>query len=224
MAHCSEEELEASIKEQTKEIQEQKTSNQDLPGSRWFLQRNNEWFGPFSLAEIGSLNWVSLQTPFKTHDATKQGMVKDEPILKTIVWNQRGNNFCPVCSIELQKMNYENEQIRTCYSCQGALLNENQAGVILIRRMAKIPSNVYDLARGMLAKQVDKSISWQKVTESQNQNSFLCPNCSHRMQTRLFNAFHPVVIDKCLSCGSIWFEEGELDLIQAMYEIHNSKS
>ena len=48
-----------------------------------------------------------------------------------------------------------------------------------------------------------------------------CPRCPHgtgRMMRMFYTAAYHVEIDKCLYCGSIWFDKDELEVLQCLIE------
>lgn len=40
-----------------------------------------------------------------------------------------------------------------------------------------------------------------------------CPNCGHDLQKASYPKFEHVKMKKCVNCGGVWLEKGELDVI-----------
>ncbi len=53
--------------------------------------------------------------------------------------------------------------------------------------------------RERLKRQMEKELHWMK-----------CPKCGADLQEELLRG---IVVDVCTSCGGIWFDKGELDLL-----------
>jgi heat shock protein HtpX len=226
MAHCSTEEFECSIQGQIKEVKNESASmltDAQSPGRRWLLEKDGQWLGPFTLAEIGMINWLNLQTVVKKWGTDISMSAGDDPDLKIIAQNKTitRSQICPICKIPLEEIRYEKEQLQVCHSCKGTLISEDQASVIMMRRENSPGPEAMALAGRVQSQQVDLDVSWQKIGQPSTQNGYVCPHCLKTMKTKAFNLYYPVVVDKCLSCGFMWFEPGELEFLQALYEVKN---
>ncbi|MBI4669321.1 MAG: zf-TFIIB domain-containing protein, partial [Elusimicrobia bacterium] len=60
------------------------------------------------------------------------------------------------------------------------------------------------------------SAFWQP--QAQNAWQLACPACGKKMRRQFFVHSYPVEIDLCVSCGGIWFDVQELELLQYIYE------
>lgn len=220
MAHCSTKEFDEMMGSQVEAVESDAI---DHSLKRWFLQKEDQWLGPFTLPEIGMINWLRPQTPVKRWGTNDVTSAQDDPDLKMISKNKNieQSSLCPVCKILLEKVSYEKEIVRKCSSCLGFLIDENQAGVVMMRREIKPGPEAFELARREEAKLIDQNVSWAKINQTYPQNGFVCPHCLKSMKTKAFNLYYPIVIDKCFSCGHMWFERGELELLQAFYEVKN---
>lgn len=45
-----------------------------------------------------------------------------------------------------------------------------------------------------------------------------CPACTGKMTPRPFNYSYVLPVEKCLSCGQIWFDADELEILQILIE------
>jgi uncharacterized protein (DUF983 family) len=48
--------------------------------------------------------------------------------------------------------------------------------------------------------------------------SGFCPACGYGLRPRPYNYQYVLPVDKCLSCGEIWFDADELEILQALVE------
>ncbi|MBF0491097.1 MAG: M48 family metalloprotease [Candidatus Omnitrophica bacterium] len=225
MAQYSREDLDQSVGQQLKDSEIEFPTDLENPyaGKRWMLERDNKWVGPFVLADMGMVHWLRPMTRVKRWGNDQIQLASEDEDLKLIALSMdtKGQkDLCPSCKVDLKVVVYEHEELKLCSSCEGVVVSEDQTGSILIRKEAAISEEVYSLARRIQGQEINQNINWDKLTQLQTQNKLDCPNCCKVMKTRPFNMIYPsVVIDKCLACGSMWFEKGELDLLQALYEL-----
>ena len=107
---------------------------------------------------------------------------------------------CPICRQSLQHAVIEDHPALACRSCRGVLIAQ-PAFAELVKRyrqrhapepdQAPTPINPEDLHR---------------VTR--------CPCCERVMETHPYYGPGAVVIDTCAACGLIWFDHGELGVIE----------
>jgi Zn-finger nucleic acid-binding protein len=194
---------------------------ESFPLGKWFLQNEKQWYGPFTLIEIGGVEWLRPDTLVKVKGSDQIISAKDDPELKYVAANKfkPTSGLCPACSIALKAYDYEGLTISYCDNCQGKLLNEDQVGMALNRKREIFSEDVLLIARSVMDQ--GNLLDIKKDFSIKRRESFLCPNCcnqKNRMITRFFNPMYPVVIDKCNACGCVWFEKNELEVLQAIFE------
>ncbi len=107
---------------------------------------------------------------------------------------------CPGCHQSLRQAVIEDQAALACGECRGVLIAQIAFAELVTRyrqqaaagpERAPTPINVEDLHR---------------VTR--------CPSCDCVMETHPYYGPGAVVIDTCASCGLIWFDHGELAVIE----------
>lgn len=110
---------------------------------------------------------------------------------------------CPVCGSELERTTYESLGVMRCGNCHGYLIDRNRATGVRNRR----EKTVQELM-------VEAKLEMQPDSEE----ALRCPRCRRKMKkikTRWTSGF---VLDDCDACSLLWFDGGELALMQLQYE------
>ena len=106
---------------------------------------------------------------------------------------------CPVCEAALVDGLMEARRVLHCKRCRGVLVSNDDFLVIIRRRRARFdeppdpasPVNVEELKR-----------------------KTLCPQCRRRMETHPYYGPGNAVIDTCSRCKLIWFDGGEIGVLE----------
>jgi Zn-finger nucleic acid-binding protein len=131
-------------------------------------------------------------------------------------------NLCPRCRVPLAEAFYEGVGIRICGRCGGRLVDAASVDRIVARREVAFSEPLREKARRFRETAIRNPLRRQKI-ESALAADVPCPNCGYRMAARPYNYEYFVPVDKCLSCGKIWFDADELETLQILIEDRTAK-
>lgn len=109
---------------------------------------------------------------------------------------------CPVCDVDLERVEYEGFQIWSCPDCDGHSLSQFRLEGIK-RSIAASPEQLGDEAK-----------SYRGSTGER----LRCPGCRARMRKELVKGRIVVEVDRCEFCEELWLDAGELAMLQLAYE------
>ena len=119
--------------------------------------------------------------------------------------------ICPACrAIALTPVPYEGVIVEACDACGGYWLDgERLRHIIHARQVHFGRANCELIARqprspGIPAGEVERQLS--------------CPRCSCAMAVLNYAQDSGIIINRCPSCGGLWFDRGELDKVQMLVE------
>jgi len=224
-------ELQAQEEEELKERQKQYQTD-NAPSGLWMAKNEKGgWLGPFNLQTLTSFEWVNPQTMVKQVGQTAflpllqlplyvKMMEKDHQQRKMDV-----THICPACSGELQDIKYEHITILKCQQCEGSILDENQIGAILHRKEEKFDERIQGMAQALLKEpQINNN---QSLIFQESDRQYCCGKCKDqpkKWRKCLFNRYYHIEIDKCMTCGKVWFDKDELEVMQCIFEIRDAQS
>ncbi|HUS40176.1 MAG: zf-TFIIB domain-containing protein [Pirellulales bacterium] len=110
---------------------------------------------------------------------------------------------CPLCSTELRRTTYEGLPLFACDTCSGYLVATNRVSAIERRREKNAEDLMQEAAPAKL---------------KDNQEALRCPRCRGRMMKEFAKSPAEFHIDTCERCDVVWFDAGELALIQLTFE------
>ena len=114
---------------------------------------------------------------------------------------------CPVCRIPLCRIEYENVPIHICPDCRGSLVDMMRFRAIAVRREKTWTEPQKRRIEAETAAQAPMPLGQQ------------CPKCLMPMKATAVpmggSAFR---IEVCQPCELLWFDRGQLDLAQILYE------
>lgn len=114
--------------------------------------------------------------------------------------------LCPACNIPLCRVDYEDVTVHLCPDCRGALVEALRVGTIKRRRVRRWSAQ-------------ERSAAASRALQSDRAETVRCPKCLVRMAKEAVRlgdgAFH---VDRCDACRLVWFDAGELELVQILYE------
>jgi len=110
---------------------------------------------------------------------------------------------CPTCESKLVRSKYLGANIRQCLDCNGMLLDSKRAKSIEKRINKDVE---------LLVKEAEASDVNDAIVELR------CPACRAPMDKEQIEElnFH---VDECGNCDRVWFDGGELALLQLAFEI-----
>jgi len=132
-----------------------------------------------------------------------------------------GEHPCPHCRTGLTEVNYEGAPAWRCSYCEGIFVADRAISRILIRRDMTFSEDVVRLAEAA-TKQKDLFQKGRARFKKENPFILTCPKCANKMRRQFFVYSYPIEIDRCISCGGVWFDKMELETLQYIYE-HKDK-
>ncbi|MBM3293871.1 MAG: hypothetical protein FJY82_05020 [Candidatus Aminicenantes bacterium] len=198
----------------------------DEPRKDWLIETAERTDrGPFSLEEL--LVLPSFRPTAKITNAAEGVSAKawDFPQVREGLRrirqgrpaNPDGLGLCPRCRTALAGSFYEGVPVMTCRSCGGKLAHQAEMDRILARREVGFSPELLAEADAfrkayLLGPERGKKEAVKPGTAR------LCPNCGYGMRPRPYNYQYVIPVDKCLSCGEIWFDANEIEILQALVE------
>lgn len=121
---------------------------------------------------------------------------------------------CPRCRISgLRETEYEGSPALECRFCKGFLLKQGVLERIIARHEKEFSEEEV-----MNAKKIWLASHRKNLKESCLWPHIKCSLCEGEM-IKSFHTLHTrIVIDRCLKCGAIWCDPGELEMIQMIVE------
>ncbi len=216
------------------------TGREEAPGAPaagnearvWMLAGAGDkaWEGPFSVAELLCRPRFSAIMRVRNEQEGVEARAREFPQIRLALHNLARKkplapgrqNLCPRCRIPLSEMFYEGVGIRVCGRCGGRLVDAAAVDRIVARREVAFSDVLREKARRFREAAVRNPLRRQKI-ESALAADVPCPNCGYRLAARPYNYQYFVPVDKCLSCGKIWFDADELETLQILIEERTAK-
>jgi Zn-dependent protease with chaperone function/Zn-finger nucleic acid-binding protein len=131
------------------------------------------------------------------------------------VSGERGK--CPHCRTPLADDFYEGVPIQYCRHCAGKLVDGDIVDRILARTEVGFSDDLRGKAEEFRERFLRNPIKTMKINDRSEAHP-ACPGCGYNMAPRPFNYQYFVPVKKCLSCGRIWFDADELEILQILVE------
>lgn len=124
------------------------------------------------------------------------------------------SNKCPRCFKPLTEVLYEGAPAMSCGVCGGISSKRDAVARILARENYSFPKEVKDMADSL------QKVQWLSPRPNfyKIQDPLDCPYCGKKMSRGFFSYGLPVEVDRCINCGGIWFDRGELEMLQYLIE------
>ncbi len=188
------------------------------------------WEGPFTVPELLCRPRFSAIMRVRNTQEGIEARAREFPQIRIALHNLARKkplapgrqNLCPRCRVPLGEAFYEGVGIRVCGRCGGRLVDAASVDRIVARREVDFSGPLREKARLFREKAVRNPLKRQKI-ESALAADVPCPNCGYRMAARPYNYQYFVPVDKCLSCGKIWFDADELEVLQILIEDREAK-
>jgi len=206
-----------------------------VPGDEprvWMLAGAAEgtWEGPFATAELLGRPRFSPIMRVKNLQEGVEARAREFPQVRVALHDLARKkplapgrrNLCPRCRIPLAETFYEGVGVRVCGRCGGRLVDAAGVDRIVARREVAFSDALREKARRFREAAVRNPLRRQKI-ESALAADVPCPACGFRLAARPYNYQYFVPVDKCLSCGKIWFDADELEVLQILIEERASK-
>jgi len=238
MAHTTPEAIAAQVFEERKLRLEYKTvvtpavTPPPLPGEK--PAENREWImfrkdgsesKLLSLAELVEAEGFSPSGRIKNVNEGLEGRASDFPQIRDALRRRRQGrpaefpsfNLCPRCRIPLGSSFYESVPIRVCRRCGGKSADAADMNRIIARREVGFSEELIRKAEAFRKELILDPAAPRKKAAPPDER-LTCPACGCLMRARPYNYQYFVPVDKCLSCGCIWFDADELEILQALIE------
>lgn len=112
---------------------------------------------------------------------------------------------CPICKIQIERIPYEGVGVHHCGKCGGYWLTKISLDAILNRRELVMPPAV----QAQMLKMAEESNTIRKL---------ICLVCGVEMVKTPFKQWSAVQLDRCPRCEGLWFDRGELEKCQLIWE------
>jgi heat shock protein HtpX len=189
----------------------------------WNVLVDQEWRGPFGLEELQKMGLLTPEMWVRAEGFQKVQHAYEEEVLRPLFSREdhgdaaHKNFLCPHCRVLLDELYYEGVPVRKCSHCGGTFAPGRKISRILIRRDKTFDEETIRLAK-MTISERDKRIDNFYKQKTANAWVFDCPQCGSKMRRQFFVYSYPVEIDRCISCGGVWFDQQELEVLQYIYE------
>jgi hypothetical protein len=97
-------------------------------------------------------------------------------------------------------------------------VRENDVKRIIIRQEVGFSDRIKKIAEGI---QKEEQLKGFKTISRDPRTLFACPKCQHRrakMLRMFYTEVYRVEVDKCFTCGLLWFDQDELEVLQYLIE------
>jgi heat shock protein HtpX len=228
MARVSITELDAKARKRAEDTQES-------PQPTYYaMNPQQQWQGPFSMAELGALPWLSPLTWVTTGDKEAVERSWKDPLINAIftarLSQQEGvasDFICPSCRQPLVMESYEGTQVYQCRFCAGTLVENSKIPRILARTGRERPCSgrVNALSKTVVKENRLRHAQQKLATRDKSPIQHLaCPKCKNPMYRGFYSLALLIEIDRCSFCGLTWFDQDELEMLQCLIASRGSSS
>ncbi len=191
-------------------------------GSYYALDNKQQWQGPFSLAQLSAMPWLTARTWLSGEDGRPAFRAADCEFITGALSLRMGSAsgyICPNCSQPLQKIEYEGTQVHQCVSCGGTLVENDKIPRIIARQEKKCTDRVKALA-GAVLRDNQRAMTISKVTgrDTRQKAGNRCQKCGNVMFRTFYSGAYLIEIDRCNMCRITWFDADELEMLQCLIE------
>ena len=233
MAHISPEAFEREMASQAHRepprqlVEEHALIAQDDTSTRWFFWLNGSWQGPWTLQEFVARQDVTPETWVRREGEERTLPAYQDPqLLKTLrIRYNPGNSVqpaageCPNCHIHLTQLLYEGVPLDQCPACHGCYVTPSQMSRIFAREEYDFPESIKRLAKSLPAVRSSQRIIRKFNTLPSNRlPDRRCPSCGAAVLRKFYTEAYLVEVEQCWACGLTWLDQGELELLQYLYE------
>ena len=222
MVHMSIKELDAkaSSKSETTNM-----SNASEP-LHYALNPKHQWQGPYSLAELTTLPWLSPLTWVSREPGRQIERASENASINTLFANHLKQTsgetsafLCPSCRQSLLRVPYEKTKVFQCNFCGGILVEDIKIPRLIIRRERNYTERIKSLAQAVIADNQKRiALKILKNTDIKTKHLIACPKCKNPMFRTFYSLAYLIEIDRCNLCNLTWFDTDELEMLQCLIE------
>lgn len=181
--------------------------------------------GPMTIGELIEAGGFSPSVRVKNQADGLEGRAGDFSEIRDAVRRRRQGRpmdvnrlgQCPRCRVALGDSHYEGVPIGLCRRCGGKSVDPRGMNRIIARREIGFSADLVHKAEAFRDEQFLNPAARTKTPVSR-ENRLTCPSCGCPMIPRPFNYQYFIPVDKCGSCGRIWFDADELEILQILIE------
>lgn len=126
---------------------------------------------------------------------------------------------CPRCKQPLIDEEYEGAIVHKCDFCEGILAERGRIPRIIIREEKGFTDRIKKIAA---LTQEDGLRRMRDKAGPGAASCLKCPKCSHDMIRNFYTMAYLVEVDRCDTCGLVWFDRDELEVLQYLIETKGS--
>lgn len=120
---------------------------------------------------------------------------------------------CPSCFTPLTRVVEDDIKSAVCGNCFGTWINTGA----LLRRTQLDVREANQVQTGQALNTASLEDLANVVQESNSQEMLRCAECGKPMSKGKFHPMIPVVVDRCIPCGYIWLDAGEMMFVRKLY-------
>ncbi|MDX2174995.1 MAG: zinc metalloprotease HtpX [Candidatus Sumerlaeia bacterium] len=194
---------------------------------RWELPAGpDRWSGAHTAEELVGLPFFSLTMFVRRAGSDQPEVARDNArILRAFKdFRQRNSGAhrvdapeCPHCRVKTRVDEYEGVPTHLCPKCRGRLVKRADVLAVLTRREVKFPPRIRELAKQF---RFNAGINPRKRFDARERSGGVlpCPFCGVAMLEKPFSYQYFVPVDECVGCAVTWFDQDELEVLQALVE------
>lgn len=192
------------------------------------FNEEQEWQGPFNLAGLSLLPWLTPLTWVGTAPDEEIERASENPIMNAIFIKRliqskakTADLTCPNCKQALVEMPYERTQVYQCNFCKGTLVENNKIPRIIVRDEEPCHERIKQLSSAVINEK-QKRMTMKRLNLKEQPKTSIpfknCPKCKKPMMRRFYSLVYLIEVDMCSFCGITWFDKDELEMLQCMVE------
>ena len=197
-------------------------AEQKKPKPAFLAEHHNKWFGPFTLLQLQTIDWLTPETKLRMNGRDEVLIAGEVPALQYYfqkcsepMWKIR--RLCPVCREWLIPQAYEGLYVWRCAFCNGILARQDKLPRIFVRKEKGFTERIQRIATFMRQDTKKKHPRFRLLLDMSHPRH--CPRCGKGMSHKFYSYAYHVEIDECQSCGLIWFDAEELEILQCLIEM-----
>ncbi len=192
----------------------------------WSIEdAEGRWQGPFLLQDLIRLPYFASGRLVSNIPEGIAAAAGEFPQIRRALRNPRPRppddpgrkKRCPRCRLELSDTFYEGVPIQLCGRCRGKLVDAAHVARLLWRREVDFSPGLLAKARRFREEFLANPVKTRKPAKGAA-GKLSCPACGYRLAARPYSYQYFIPVDKCLSCGKIWFDADELEILQILVE------
>ena len=193
----------------------------EKPETQLLIEHEKKWLGPFTILQLQTIDWLTPETRLRAPGSDGIMSASEVPALGDFFRRRsepisKVKRLCPTCREWLLAQEYEGLYVWRCAFCNGMLAQADKLPRIFARREKGFTERVQRAAALLREDAKQKHPRFQLILRTCQPRR--CPRCGESMMRKLYSYAYHVEIDRCDSCGVVWFDENELEILQCLIE------